>query len=212
MTYKRKDAHYARARAEGYRARSAFKLIELNRRYRLLRPGGLVVDLGCWPGSWLQVSLEAVGARGRVVGVDVTTPEPMVAGNLSIVSGDIRDSATIDAIRRHVGGGVVDVVLSDLAPKLTGVRATDEARADELTRAALSALPVLLRVGGAAVAKVFMNAHYEALARDFRACFARSHATRAEATRRGSTELYLVGLGYTPEPSAGCGQDVDNLR
>ncbi len=197
MTYDRKDAYYTRARAAGYRARSAYKLADLVRRYRLLRRGDFVIDLGCWPGGWLQVTLEAVGAGGRVVGVDVGTVASLDVPNLVVVQGDVREVATLDAVTCQLGRSA-DAVLSDLAPKLTGVKSTDETRATELARATLDALPCLLRPGGHFVMKAFMNADYHALARDVRAAFATSHATRAEATRRGSAELYLVGLGFSP--------------
>src|SRR3990172_900761 len=120
MTYRRKDAHYRRARAEGYRARSAYKLAELDRRYRLLAPGHFVVDLGAWPGGWLQVARGRVGERGRVVGLDLAAIEPLGAPNVTVVTGDVRDPAVVAAVRARLGRPA-DVVLSDLAPKLTGV-------------------------------------------------------------------------------------------
>ena len=195
MTYRRKDAHYRRARAEGYRARSAYKLAELDRRYRLLAPGNFVVDLGAWPGGWLQVARGRVGERGRVVGLDLAAIEPLGAPNVTVVTGDVRDPAAVAAVRERLGRPA-DVVLSDLAPKLTGVRATDEARSAELAEATLAALPSLLRPGGRLLMKVFMGPHYEGVIAALRRAFAKVTATRAEATRPGSAELYVIGTGY----------------
>jgi 23S rRNA (uridine2552-2'-O)-methyltransferase len=195
VTYQRKDAHYRRARAEGYRARSVYKLAELDRRYRILRRGDAVVDLGAWPGAWLQYALERVGSGGRVVGVDLVAIENLPAPNVAVLVADVRDPATADAVLEHLGRRA-DVVLSDLAPKLTGVRATDEARCEELNRATLALLPRLLVPRGRLVMKTFMSAGFASTLRDARALFADVRTTRPDATRRGSSELYLVGIAF----------------
>lgn len=195
MTYRRKDAHYHRAREAGYRARSAYKLLELDRRFRLLRPGDAVVDLGAWPGGWLQVARERVGERGRVLGIDVTPIPPLAAENVLLLAGDVREPASAESARRLLGRPA-DVVLSDLAPKLTGVRATDLAHSAELIAATLAALPALLRPGGRLLLKVFMGPDHETIVGHLRRVFERVSTTRAEATRPGSAELYAVCLGY----------------
>jgi 23S rRNA (uridine2552-2'-O)-methyltransferase len=202
MKYRRKDAHYRRAREEGYRARSAYKLAELDRRFRLMQPGDHVVDLGAWPGGWLQVASERVGAHGRVVGVDLAAIAPLAAANVALVRGDVRNADTVAAVR-EAGGRAADVVLSDLSPKLTGVRASDDARSAELVAAVLAALPVLLRPGGRFVTKLFMSEDWEGLLADIRRRFSRIDTTRPDATRRGSAELYVVGLGYQPTSAGG---------
>jgi len=195
VTYQRKDAHYRRARAEGYRARSVYKLGELDRRYGLLRRGDAVADLGAWPGAWLQLASQRVGSEGRVVGVDLATIEKLPAANVSVLIGDVRDPATADAILARLGRRA-DVVLSDLAPKLTGIRATDEARAEELHEATLALLPRLLEPSGRFVMKTFMGGGFEATLRATRALFDDVKTTRPDATRRGSSELYVLGLGF----------------
>jgi 23S rRNA (uridine2552-2'-O)-methyltransferase len=195
VTYRRKDAHYRRARAAGYRARSAYKLIELADRFRLLRPGDFVIDLGAWPGGWLQVILERVGRRGRVVGVDLSAITPLPAPNLLLITGDVRDPVTAEAVRDHLGRRA-DVVLSDLAPKLTGVRATDEARSADLAGTTIGLLPKLLRPDGRLLMKVFMGPEYETVLRQLRSLFSEVTTTRPEATRQGSAELYTIGIGY----------------
>src|SRR3989442_10241856 len=123
MTYRRKDAYYRRARAAGYRARSAYKLSQLDSRFRLLRRGDVVVDLGAWPGGWLQVALEAVGPRGRVVGVDLVHVEPLPAPNLRLVSGDVRDPSTWRGLLGHLGRPA-PVVLSGPPPQPTRIPET----------------------------------------------------------------------------------------
>ena len=195
MTYRRKDAHYRRAQAAGYRARSAYKLIELDERYRLLRPGDYAVDLGAWPGGWLQVIVERVGVTGRVVGVDRVAITPLPAPNVHLLVGDVREPA-ITAQVRELLGKPADVVLSDLAPKLTGVRATDEARCAELNRETIAQLPALLRSGGRFLMKLFMQPGHEDLLRTLRGTFGEVRLTKPEATRRGSAELYVVASEY----------------
>src|SRR2546427_6793317 len=156
MTYRPKDSYHRRARAAGYRARSAYKLIELADRFRLLRRGDHVVDLGAWPGGWLQIAVERIGAEGRAVGVDVVPLEPLPAANVALITGDVRDPVVIRAALERLGRPA-DVVLSDLAPKLTGVAATDEARRSDLGTAVLAALPDLLRPHGRLVVKGFIG-------------------------------------------------------
>jgi len=199
MTYRPKDSYHRRARAAGYRARSAYKLIELADRFRLLRRGDHVVDLGAWPGGWLQVAVERIGADGRAVGVDVVPIDPLPAANVDSMSGDVRDPAVVRAVRERLGRAA-DVVLSDLAPKLTGVAATDAARQSELGTAVLAALPDLLRPHGRLVMKVFMGPDQPALLARLQTLFDEVRTTRAEATRRGSAELYAVCTGYRGQP------------
>ena len=199
MTYRPKDSYHRRARAAGYRARSAYKLIELADRFRLLRRGDHVVDLGAWPGGWLQVAVERIGADGRAVGVDVVPIDPLPAANVDSMSGDVRDPAVVRAVRERLGRAA-DLVLSDLAPKLTGVAATDEARQSELGTAVLAALPDLLQPHGRLVMKVFMGPDQPALLARLQTLFDEVRTTRAEATRRGSAELYAVCTGYRGQP------------
>lgn len=193
--YKRKDAYYARAKAAGYRSRAAYKLLELARRYRMIRTGDHVVDLGAWPGGWLQVAAELTGPKGLVVGVDLVPVEVPPGGTVAFVCGDARVPAIQEEIMRRIGGRV-DVVLSDMAPKLTGIRATDEARGAELADTALRAAGRMLRPQGRLVMKVFMNPETERIVDAVRREFAEVRLTRPEASRSGSAELYVVALGF----------------
>ena len=202
MPYQRHDAHFRRARAAGYRARSAYKLIELDDRFRILRPGDLVADLGAWPGAWLQVAAERVGPAGRVVGMDLSRVTPLGAPHVTVLVGDVRDPGAIAALREALGGRA-SVVLSDLAPKLTGVRDTDAARTTELALAALDATAELLRPRGRMLIKLFMNSDFPALIDRMRRSFTQVRTTKPEATRRASSEVYALGHGFRLPPSCG---------
>src|SRR2546428_9326144 len=198
MRDRRRDSYHRRARAEGSRARSAYKLAELDRRFALLGGGDYVVDLGAAPGGWLQIVLERIGPQGRAVGVDLTPITPLPAPNLFVLEADVREAATAQVILDHLGRPA-DVVLSDLAPKLTGVRARDETRSAELVETTLRLLPTLLRPGGRLLTKVFMRTGYEALLGRLRRTFTQVKTTRAAATRPGSAELYAACIGYRHE-------------
>jgi len=145
--YERKDTFYKKAKREGYRARSAYKLIELNQEVHFLRPGMRVVDLGSWPGGWVQVAAEIVGRSGKVVGIDLVALEPLPFPQVTLLQGDATDPVQQERIRA-VLGGLADVLLSDMAPKLSGIKEVDEARSMELCRLALASAPTLLRPGG----------------------------------------------------------------
>jgi 23S rRNA (uridine2552-2'-O)-methyltransferase len=202
LGYQRKDAHYRRAKAAGYRARSAYKLAELDDRFGLLKPAARVADLGAWPGGWLQVAAERVGTDGRVVGVDLEAIEPLAIANVVCLRGDLRDLATIEHVVQALGGPA-STVLSDAAPKLTGVRTTDDARCEALLAGILDALPHLLAPGGSLLAKVFMGPGHQASMTRLRAAFGSVKTTRPESSRRGSSELYVVGRDFRPDSACG---------
>jgi len=193
--YKRKDAFHARAKAAGYRSRAAYKLLELAQRHGLIHLGDHVLDLGAWPGGWLQVAAELVGPTGVVVGVDLVPIDPLPSAVVACVCGDARDRAVREEILRRCDGRV-DVLLSDMAPKLTGVRATDTARAAELAAAAIETAQHVLRPHGRLLMKVFMSEETNRLVRGLRGQFQAVKLTRPEATRRGSAEIYVIALGF----------------
>ncbi len=200
--YERKDAVYRRAKREGLRSRAAYKLAELDEHFSLLRPGMRVVDLGCWPGGWLEVCAERVGPSGRVVGVDVVETQALPARNVTVLVADVYDDALVEQVREALGGPA-DVVLSDLAPKLSGVATTDSARHAELVLRALTLARAWLKPGGTFLVKLFMDAEYQALIRELRAAFASVRSRRLDTTRRGSAEIYVCGRGLKqPAPSA----------
>jgi len=195
--YERKDALYRRAKDEGYRSRAAYKLVELQRRLRLMRRGDAVIDLGAWPGGWLQVAAVQVGAEGRVLGLDVVAIEPLSDPPVLVLQADVTDPA-LPVRARELLGRPADVVLSDMAPKLSGIAPRDAARGAELLQAARRFAIATLRPGGTLVMKTFGGPESEAIRTALRPSFARVKFVGVEATRKGSSELYLAATGYRP--------------
>ena len=178
----------------GLPSRAAFKIEEIIARNRLVGKGARVVDLGCAPGGWLAILVAAAGASGRVVGVDLAQVKNPPAGAITIV-GDILDPAIVARIERELGGPA-DLVTSDLAPKLTGIAARDEARSRELIDSALSFATTMLKPGGAMVAKFFMGAQFKDIVDSFKRNFQNVEVTRTKASRPGSSELYIVARKF----------------
>jgi 23S rRNA (uridine2552-2'-O)-methyltransferase len=201
--YQRKDSFHQRAKREGLRSRAAYKLEEIQRAHGLLRPGARVLDLGCWPGGWLQVASAAVGPAGRVLGVDRAAVEPPLR-NANVIAwiGDLADPA-LPARALEALGGPADVLLSDAAPKLTGVRATDRAREEELLLAVERWIAPCLRPGGALLLKLLEGPEAAALARRIAARFERAASLRPAPTRKGSSERYLLARGLRADPGPG---------
>jgi 23S rRNA (uridine2552-2'-O)-methyltransferase len=195
--YQRKDAFYDRAKRVGYRSRAAYKLEQLAQQYRLLRPGDRVLDLGAWPGGWLQVVANAIGPSGKVVGVDLQKIDPLPGlSNVTLVRGDIFDAEIIQRVIA-LGEGRADVILSDLAPKLSGVRQRDAANAMALAEATLVVASRALRAGGALVIKLFMSPELPAFLDKLRGLFGEVHCTRPLATRKGSSEIYAIARRFS---------------
>ena len=196
MGYERKDAFHARAKREGLASRAAYKLEEIQAETRLLRPGDRVVDLGCWPGGWLQIAARAIGPSGRAVGVDLAAIEPPLRNeNVIALLGDLSDPAISQEILGRLGGPA-DVVLCDAAPKLTGVRATDRAREEALLEALEARIPELLRPGGSALVKLLDCPEAAGFVKRTRSRFDSAKELRPEAGRKGSSERYLLAKGH----------------
>jgi 23S rRNA (uridine2552-2'-O)-methyltransferase len=191
-----KDEYYNRAKQEGYRSRSAYKLKQLDRTANLLDEGATVVDLGAAPGGWLQVAKQEVGEAGTVVGVDRQRIDSL--DGVQTVRGDMTDEATKDEVRDVVGEA--DVVLSDMAPNMTGEYDLDHARSVHLVRQALEVALDLLGPGGDFVAKVFDGQDLEDLKTEIEPEFEYVREVRPEASRDASSELFLVGKGRLTAP------------
>ena len=193
--YHPQDVYYRRARRQGLRARSAFKIEEILRSRRLLGRGQAVLDLGAAPGGFLQVLAEAVGERGAAVGVDL---EPIRALGKPWVRTAVVDLLAPDALDRirAIHPGRFDLVASDMAPRTIGVKITDEARSLELARTALRVAAGTLNLGGALVVKVFMGGDFPAFRREVQARFDQVQVARPRATREHSYEVYVVGRGF----------------
>jgi 23S rRNA (uridine2552-2'-O)-methyltransferase len=195
--YQPKDHFFRKAKEEGYRARSAFKIEEIARRFSLLKAGVKVLDLGAAPGGFLQVLSEAVGAKGAVLGIDLVPIRPLGKANVTTAVLDVLDAgfdAKLDALR----AGPFDVVVSDMAPKTTGIRSTDEARSLRLAEKALELCRARGKVGGAFITKLFMGGDFEQFRAQLRVLFDEVKVVRPEATRGASVEVYLVGVGKKP--------------
>ena len=179
---------------QGLRSRAAFKLTELIERDRLLRPGGVVLDLGASPGGWSQVAAPAVGPRGLVVAVDLLPMTPLPG--VQFILGDCREEAIIEAVAAGLGGRSADLVLSDMAPNLTGIGSVDEARSLELVAVAFDACQRFLKPGGTLLVKAFQHDDTERFLRDQRTRFEKITRRKPAASRRESREFYVVAAGF----------------
>jgi 23S rRNA (uridine2552-2'-O)-methyltransferase len=185
------DAYVHRAQAEGWRSRAAFKLLELDERDRFLRPGGRILDLGAAPGGWSQVAVARVGPKGRVVALDLLPMEPVPG--VTFLQGDFRTDAALEALRAEVGGArAIDVVISDLAPNVSGVPVVDQPRAMHLAELALEFAGECLVEGGAFVTKLFQGAGFDDFVETARRRFRRVAVRKPKASRPESREVYLV--------------------
>ena len=188
--YDRKDATYRIAKKTGLRSRAGVKLEDLDERFRLLAPGQRVVDLGCWPGAWLQVASRRVGPSGSVVGVDLVRVEPLPLANVTTIVGDAGDAE----VQRQIlaaAGAPIDVVLSDLSPKLTGIRVTDQAREEALVELAIDFAGRVLVPRGRLLVKMFSGVEAP-MTRRLREAFHTVTAWRPPSTRKGSSEIYAM--------------------
>jgi len=188
------DAWVHRAQAEGWRSRAAFKLLELDDRDRFLRPGSRVVDLGAAPGGWSQVAAARVGAKGRVIALDVLPMEPL--SGVTFLQGDFGTDAVLDALRAEVGARAIDVVISDLAPNVSGVAVVDQPRAMHLAELALDFAGECLVEGGTLVTKLFQGTGFDELVAAVRRRFKRVAVRKPKASRPESREVYLVAQGF----------------
>ncbi len=191
------DPYVAEAKRRGYRSRAAFKLAGIDDKYGFLKPGGRVVDLGAAPGGWVQVALERVGRKGRVVGIDLQEIEPVAGAEL--LQGDFLDEDAPDRLRALLAGPA-DVVLSDMAAASTGHAATDHLRIMALAEAALDFALEVLAPGGAFVAKVLQGGSERSLLQTMRRNFTRVAHVKPPASRKDSAELYVVAMGFRGGP------------
>ena len=218
-----KDDYYNRAKQQGYRARSAYKLKQLDEETNLFEEGDTVVDLGAAPGGWLQVAAEKVGPQGRVVGVDFQSIDDLEPHQVKTMRGDMTEEQTRDRLRRELGIAerssagnqnaepsgdvedderVVDVVISDMAPNMTGEYELDHARSVHLARTAFETALQYLKPGSDFVVKVFQGRDLDDFREDVEEEFQYVRTIAPPASRDASSEVYLVGKGYTDTPVA----------
>jgi 23S rRNA (uridine2552-2'-O)-methyltransferase len=187
------DGYVKRARMEGKRSRAAYKLEEIAERDRLLAPGGIVVDLGAAPGGWSQVAAGRVGSRGRVIAVDLLEMPPLPG--VTFLQGDFRDATFAAELERELAGQEVDLVLSDMAPNVSGIASSDQARMLELAELALDFSLKHLKPQGKFLVKLLQGAGFEPFLKVMRSRFASVAVRKPDASRSRSSEVYLLGKG-----------------
>ncbi len=195
------DPYVQRARAEGYRSRAAYKLLELDKKDRLLVSGQLLVDLGAAPGSWSQVALAKLGSKGRVVAVDLLPMAPLPG--VQFVQGDFREQEVLDALIVALSGRKADLVISDLAPNISGIGVSDQARSMYLCELALEFARQCLKPGGSLLVKVFQGAGFTEFLAGMRKSFVKVGSRKPEASRGRSSEMYLLGRGFKAGTGSG---------
>lgn len=194
MQEHRSDLYVQQAQREGYRSRACYKLLELQEKDRLIRPGMLVLDLGSAPGGWSQVAAELVGHNGRVIASDIL-PMDSLAG-VDFIEGDFTEDEVFEAIVAQIGASPVDLVVSDMAPNMSGMNVVDQPRSMYLVELALDMARQVLAPGGAFVTKVFQGEGFDQLFRDAGESFAKVLTRKPKASRPRSREVYLVATGF----------------
>jgi 23S rRNA (uridine2552-2'-O)-methyltransferase len=188
------DPYVKQAQRDGYRSRASYKLLQLNEKDKLIRPGMLVVDLGSAPGGWSQVAGRLVGDKGRVVATDILPMDPLP--NVEFVAGDFTDEAVLRQVLELLGGSKPDLVICDLAPNISGVDSADQASSMYLIELALDFARQALKRHGDFVAKVFQGAGSDAYLKDVRTSFDKVFVRKPAASRPRSREVYLVAKGF----------------
>ena len=189
-----KDEFVKQAQKEGYRSRAVYKLLEIQERDRLLKPGQVVVDLGAAPGGWSQVAHKTVGRKGAVVALDILPMEPIP--EVEFIQGDFREDAVLQKLRNLLDGRAVDLVISYMAPNVSGMAAVDQPRAMYLCELALDFAREVLKPGGGLVVKVFQGEGFDQYVRDLRDAFGKVVTRKPKASRPRSREVYLVATNY----------------
>ncbi len=188
------DPYVKRAQKDGYRSRASYKLIELNEKDKLIRPGMLLMDLGSAPGGWSQVAGKIVGEKGRVIASDILPMDPV--DNVDFIQGDFTDDGVFQQILAKLDGRQPDLIISDIAPNISGVAAADQASSMYLVELTLDMVRQVLKPGGNYAVKVFQGEGSEAFLKDVRSSFEKVMIRKPEASRPRSREVYLVAKGF----------------
>lgn len=188
------DPYVRKAQQAGYRSRAAYKLLEINERDRLLRPGLSVLDLGAAPGGWSQVAAAAVGDKGRVIAMDMLAMDPLPG--VTFVQGDFREQTALDQLLTIIDGRPVNLVISDMAPNISGVKAVDQPRGMYLAELALDMARKVLAPGGSFMVKVFQGEGSEQFRRDVQDSFEKVMTRKPKSSRPESPEVYLLARNY----------------
>lgn len=191
MAYNPKDYYFQKAKSENYAARSVFKLQEIDERFHILKGGYKVLDLGAAPGSWSQFASEKIGKQGRVLGIDIQ-PIKLTLPNCVFITADMRELNLAEVMTQAGITPPFDVVLSDMAPKTTGIRITDQSRSLELCELALQTAEKYLRIRGSFVCKLFHSEEFENFRLELRKRFQRVEVLRPKSTRKESKEIFFI--------------------
>ena|SRR5487761_94000 len=192
----KRDHYRKRAREEGYRSRAAFKLKQMNDKYHFMRHGSRVVDIGCAPGGWLQMSSEIAGRNATIVGVDLD-PVKRLSENVKILQDDVTSQDFAGRLIESLGNRRADCVLADLSPKLSGIWDMDHYKQIDLCMKVVDLLPETLETGGSCVMKAFQGDQLSPLIQRLRKSFERMEISKPDASRKESSEVYLVSLGFS---------------
>lgn len=188
------DPYVKQAQLDGYRSRSAYKLIELNEKDRLIKPGMRILDLGSAPGGWSQVSGKLVGKKGRVLATDILPMEPIA--NVDFVQGDFNDDAVVAQLLEWLAGGKFDLIISDIAPNLSGIDSADQAGSMYFLELALDTVRKTLKPGATFVAKMFQGSGSDDYVKELRKSFEKVLIRKPAASRAQSREVYIVAKGF----------------
>jgi 23S rRNA (uridine2552-2'-O)-methyltransferase len=189
-----KDEYVKQAQKVGYRSRAAFKLLEIQQKDKIFKPGMSVVDLGAAPGGWCQVARELVGDKGRIVAMDLL-PMDAIAG-VEFIQGDFREAQPLESLEKCLNGEAVDLVISDMAPNVTGITSVDQPRAIYLCELALDFAREVLKPGGSFIVKVFQGEGFDAYLKALRRDFKRVVSRKPSSSRAKSREVYLVAGNF----------------
>lgn len=188
---RKEDPYYKMAKKENYHSRASYKLLQLNNKFKIIKNGDYILDLGAAPGGWSQVALEKVGEEGLVVGVDLQRIKPVEGDNFVGIMGDFTQEETINQIY-DITGRKVDAVLSDASPKLSGVKEVDQLRSFELARGVLKISRSILKPGGALVIKAFQGEEFENLLKEIKKEFKSVKTTKPPSSHKKSVEMYVI--------------------
>jgi 23S rRNA (uridine2552-2'-O)-methyltransferase len=189
-----KDSYYKKAKKDGFRARSAFKLEEIQQKFSLIKKGDVVLDLGAAPGSWLQLESNLSGPTGKVVGIDILPIQPLSASNISLKKQDIREM-DVSALLAEIGASAFDVITSDIAPNLSGIKEVDTANIRNIYEVVIRIVNEGLKKGGAFLIKLFMSSELDGMISHVKPVFSKVTTFKPKASRDVSSEVYVVCTG-----------------
>ncbi|MGD2250779.1 MAG: RlmE family RNA methyltransferase [Candidatus Methanofastidiosia archaeon] len=194
MAYNRKDTYWKKAKKEGYRSRASYKLLQLNKKFSLIKNGNFVLDIGCSPGGWMQVARKITGKKGYVLGIDIQKIPPFAKENVEFLQKDITDKDIIQEIARK--SPFFDVVISDISPNITGVWDVDHFKSVNLSKRALFVACGVLRAGGNFLVKVFQGEYMSEFFDTVKDHFSYTKISAPKASRKSSAEVYVIGKSF----------------